>query len=43
MAFALFEIDVGVELRALHFLDEVAQAIGLAVEIGVVDLEDVAG
>lgn len=34
---------MGVEFLAFHAFDEVGEAVGLGVEVGVVDLEDVAG
>lgn len=42
-AFPLFQVDVGIEALALHFFDQVTQPIGLAVQIRVVNLKNVAG
>src|ERR1039458_4295358 len=42
-SFALGQIDVGVDALPLHLVDEIAKPIGVAVQVGVVDLEDVAG
>ncbi|MDZ7641478.1 MAG: hypothetical protein U5J62_05580 [Desulfurivibrio sp.] len=38
-----FQVDVGVEAVALHLLDQVTQPIGMAVQVRVVDLEDITG
>src|SRR5208283_2793696 len=42
-ALALGQIHVGVDALALHTIDEIAEAIGMRVQIGMIDLEDVAG
>ena len=42
-ALALLQVDVGVERIALEAVDQVGEAVAVGVEVGRVDLEDVAG
>ena len=39
----LFQVDMGVKFLALHLLDDIGQPIGLGVQIGMVNLENIPG
>lgn len=41
--FPFFQIDVGVKRLSLHLGDQIAQAVGMTVQVRMVDLEDIAG